>query len=264
MIEKKKFAYETSEQLAKEIISFCKKWGMWQDVAIYTGGKCYTDAPENYRYDGIRGVIVKEEMHPEECTGGLLNGVDGECEWKSFSNPEHFLDMNFDGPLCQLLRHGEYEVKTEKLSEEAKKYICQNDEEILDNAYLNAMDYLENKEGLDSTEFDSYEEYLELAGDLGPDIDKYIFNDSTKEVALKEFVSREEYLDFLEKAVTCKEAELTEWFADEGYMLENKDTYFDAGHIANHILEEFNLILEKYGLYYELGFLWSLTAYRIE
>ena len=32
-----------SEMLAMDIVAFLQKWGMWQYVQIFTGGKCYTD-----------------------------------------------------------------------------------------------------------------------------------------------------------------------------------------------------------------------------
>ncbi|MGN0435420.1 MAG: hypothetical protein ACI4D8_02185 [Wujia sp.] len=256
MIEMNRFTIETSKQLAKDIITFCKKWGMWQDVAIYTGGKCYTDASDDHCYEGISGVIVREELHPEECTKGVIYGVDGECEWKSFSNPEHILDMTFDGTLYQLLRHREYDVKAENLSEDARKYISMHDEEVEDDVFLEAMDYLENREGWDPMEFDSYEEYLEVTGYCEPYYDKNIFNNNEKD-----FATREEYLDFLERAEISKVASLVEWFSDNSSVWESRDTYFDNGKIAGYIISEFSEILKKYGLWYELGFPWSLTAY---
>ena len=44
-----------SEMLAMDIVEFLRKWGMWQDVQIFTGGKCYTDN------DGE--LVVRDERH---------------------------------------------------------------------------------------------------------------------------------------------------------------------------------------------------------
>ena len=38
--------------------------------------------------------------------------------------------------------------------------------------------------------------------------------------------------------------------------------YYNGGTIANHVLHEFGKIFERYGLWYEPGFSWSLTTYR--
>ena len=42
----------------------------------------------------------------------------------------------------------------------------------------------------------------------------------------------------------------------------SSETFFDDGRIAGMIIEEFTGLLEKYGLWYDLGFSWSLTTYR--
>ena len=193
------FSKEQSEQLAMDIISFCKKWGMWQDVQIFTGGKCYTDSKEAANYNGISGVKIRVEANPDERTKGLTQDCDGEWDYKCFSNPEHLLDMTFDGPLCLLLSYGEYEVSTENLSAEAKEYIALNDEEVEDEVIDKALDYLDNGQGWDPIEFDSYEEYLELVEYCEPYYDKRVFNDLPKD-----FSSKEEYKEFLEKAQKSK------------------------------------------------------------
>ena len=39
--------------------------------------------------------------------------------------------------------------------------------------------------------------------------------------------------------------------------------FYDKGRIASMIIQEFSDLLEKYGLWYDLCFSWSLTTYRI-
>jgi hypothetical protein len=65
-----------------------------------------------------------------------------------------------------------------------------------------------------------------------------------------------------------RQAGILEYFDDE--ICEStdskhfdKETFFDNGKIVDMILAEFNKLLEKYGLWYEQGFAWSLTTYRI-
>ena len=38
---KKTMSPEQSENLAYDIILYLQKWGMWKEISIYTGGKCY-------------------------------------------------------------------------------------------------------------------------------------------------------------------------------------------------------------------------------
>ena len=171
-----------SQKLAMEIVEFLRKWGMWKDVQIFTGGKCYTDSKNGE-------LKIRDEVHPEKYTTGLLayedcNGEALHVE-KDFSNPERLLDMTFEGPLYLLLRHHEYEVSVEDVSEEAKHI-------ILPEKYMDEVDDL----------YDGEEEFEE-------------------------------------------------------------ELFFDGGRIANQIFHEFDELLEKYGLRYELCFSWGLTTYRI-
>lgn len=167
MKKKHIFNKETeSERLAMDIVAFLKKWGMWQDVQIFTGGKCYTD--EWGKLD------ISIEEHPEQYLSGLcIYDSNGKAIWEDFSNPERLLDMTFEGSFSLLLRHHEYEVKIKDVSEPVKNIIC------------------------NESEFDS------------------------------------------------------EVFYDNN------------GKIANMIINEFNDLLEEYGLWYDLCFSWSLTTYRI-
>ena len=93
-----------SEMLAMDIVEFLRKWGMWQDVQIFTGGKCYTDN------DGE--LVVRDERHPEKYLEGISHyDCNGNAVWKDLSNPERFLDMTFEGALSLLFITG---ICTEK------------------------------------------------------------------------------------------------------------------------------------------------------
>ncbi|MGN0394530.1 MAG: hypothetical protein ACI4EF_04145 [Coprococcus sp.] len=247
---------QNSEKMALEIVAFLRKWGLWRCVQIFAGGKCYSED------EGTLQISV--EGHPEKYTEGIIGqNCNGESEWKDFSNPERLLDMTFEGPLSLLLRHHEYEVRIRDLSIEAKNIIMRSMPEVEDEVEELMDAYLEGKIGWDPAEYDSYEEWLELnqyceMGELSVGL-------GDVEGGNREFASREEYKQFIFQASAIRENQIREYFEDvlcdsTDY---NDNTFFDDGSIANHIINDFNDLFEKYGLRYELGFSWSLTAYRI-
>jgi hypothetical protein len=248
-----------SEKLAMDIVEFLRKWGMWIDVQFFTGGKCYSDDKGELK--------IKNENHPEKFTKGLSGrDCNGDSTWEDLSNPERLLDMTFEGPLSLLLRHHEYEVCIEDVSDEVKHIIVPEAYEMSDEAFDLMCDYLEGKKGWDPAEYDSYEEWLELNEYC--DMDEFYVNNRAEYTDRIDFSSREEYKDFLMRKASERQAGILEYFDDE--ICEStdskhfdKETFFDNGKIVDMILAEFNKLLEKYGLWYEQGFAWSLTTYRI-
>lgn len=244
-----------SEMLAMDIVEFLRKWGMWQDVQIFTGGKYYTDS------DGE--LVVRDERHPEKYLEGISHyDCNGNTAWKDISNPERFLDMTFEGALSLLLRHHEYEVKIGDVSDEVKRIIVPETDKGFDE-FTNLVDeYLEGKYSWDPAKFDSFEEWLELNQYCDMDLFDYKNYSDGREI---EFSSREEYEDFLMRQAVEREYVAYEYFEDE--ICDEADwgseTFYDNNRIASMIIEEFNNLLEKYGLWYDLCFSWSLTAYRI-
>lgn len=244
------------EQLALEIVAFLRKWGLWKDVQIFTGGKCYLDNNGDLQ--------IRDEIHPEKYTQGIVGkDCNGETEWKDFSNPERLLDMTFEGPLSQLLRYQEYEVCLRDLSDEVRKIILSQNPDVEDKVENYIVEFFEEGQGWDPVEYDSYEEWLELHQYCDPE-EFDASSDATKEDG-KEFSSKEEYEEFLERGAIIREAKLRAFFEDFVFNDEDyeQDTFYDKGEIACHVLNEFDELLEKYGLWYELGFEWSLTTYRI-
>lgn len=255
-MEKSCYDMQNSEKMALEIVSFLRKWGLWRCVQIFTGGKCYSEDEGTLQ--------IRVEGHPEKYTEGIIGqNCNGESEWKDFSNPERLLDMTFEGPLSLLLRHNEYEVRIRDLSIEAKNIIMRSMPEIEDEVEELMDAYLEGKIGWDPAEYDSYEEWLELnqyseMGELSVELGDAAGNN-------REFASKEEYKQFIFRTSAIRENQIREYFEDvlcDGTDY-NDNIFFDDGSIANHIINDFNDIFEKYGLRYELGFSWSLTAYRI-
>jgi hypothetical protein len=118
---------------------------MWQDVQIFTGGKCYTDD---------RGkVAIRNEKHPEKyLVGPTERDCNGGSIWKEFSNPERLLDMTFEGPLSLLLRHHEYEVDTGKVSEEVRRILLPETSEVADEVTDYVSTLLDGQIGWDPTE----------------------------------------------------------------------------------------------------------------
>ena len=115
-------------KLAADIISYCKKWGMWKDTSIFTGGKCYT-------YDEGSVAMGLTEVREEACgnadvekrtSGYVGQDCEGNPIMESYSNPEHLLDMTFEGPLYMLLNNMEYEVDLADVSDEAIAYLKKN------------------------------------------------------------------------------------------------------------------------------------------
>lgn len=249
-----------SEKLALEIVTFLQKWGMWQDVQIFANEKCYTDEQGE--------LVIRNEKHPEKYLEGLT-GTDcnGESVWKDLSNPERLLDISFEGPLSLLLRHHEYEVNIGDVSDEVKRIIVPETTECQDDVVELMDEYLEGKYSWDPAEFDSYEDWLELNQYCDMDLFINKGNEQTSEEI--EFSTREEYEDFLMRHAVERELTIAEYFEDEICDEAEWDTkwaseiFYDSGRIASMIIEEFNKLLEKYGLWYDLCFSWSLTTYRI-
>ena len=256
MDDKHIFNKETdSERLAMDIVTFLQKWGMWQDVQIFTGGKCYTDD---------RGkVAIRNEKHPEKyLVGPIERDCNGGIIWKEFSNPERLLDMTFEGPLSLLLRHHEYEVKIGDVADEVRRIIVPETDECFEEVEELVEEYLEGKYSWDPAEFDSFEEWLELNQYCDMDLFDHKNYSDGREI---EFSSREEYEDFLMYQAVERELIIADYFEDEicDEAEWDLEIFYDNNRIASMIIEEFNNLLEKYGLWYELCFSWSLTTYRV-
>ena len=252
---------EMSEQLAMDIISFCKKWGLWKEVQIFTGGKCYTDINgiDPMEYTKIEeNVYVRSEQDPDSYLSGYIeinsfhidDAGEHTCEYEKrcFSNPEHLLDMTFEGPLYELLNYGELNVWLEDLSDEARKYLLREKMKWDDGA----AEFIDHYCGWDPVEYDSYEDYLELEDP--PEFDYEIFHCS-----MADFESAEEFQEYLFKAAYSREVVLEEYYIEE--EMENAGRYSDHEEAAAYVNNQFHEIFTRYGLWFEMGYKWTLTAY---
>ena len=229
---------------------------MWQDVQIFTGGKCYKDKNGE--------LEMRNEVHPENyLTGSIGIGCDGEIMWKEYSNPERLLDMTFEGPFYRLLQYGEYNVNLKNVSEEVKKMLVHEDDGYQFEIICLVDEFMEGDESWNPVEYDSYEEWLELNN--YDDMSDLFLNAGDIKNIPSDFTSRKEYENFLIKVSAAYEKKAWDYFEKNIYkqMNEEDSSFYGGGKIVGCILEEFNDLLEKYGLRDEPGFSWSLTTYRI-
>lgn len=182
---------------------------------------------------------------------------------KANKYPERLLDMTFEGPLYLLLNYGQHEVRIDDTSEEVRHFIIEETSDFQDKVDELMEEYLEGEIGWDPVEYDSYEEWLQL--NQYYDMNAFNAESKGKDGNRIEFSSREEYEDFILRTATVRGAKIREYFEDVIY--DNTDysheIFFHDGKVPNQIVREFNDLLAKYGLRYELGFPWSLTTYRI-
>ena len=169
--------------LVSDLISFLQKWGLWRDTTVLANGNRYSYSAEKTSiYGGMNYVEFEESINPEDYTTGITDETDcyGNCHpvWKSFANPEHILDMVYEGPLYMVLSHSTYEgVKKSDISLDAWDYIFAHTEILEDYMYekyelaspeeLLAQileDKLDNPDYTvwDPLVFDTWEEYQEF------------------------------------------------------------------------------------------------------
>ena len=280
------------ESLVMELIIFLKKWGLWQDTSIFALGNRYAysaDAGKNYR--GQDRVEFTPNVNPEDYTYGITAERDcnGKYIWKSYSNPEHILDMVFEGALYMLLRCDAYEVKKADLSPEAWNCIWEHIEHtFFFEEYLYDLYDLASVEELyekvmedkfynpDYTEwdplvFDSWEEYQEFFHG-----ESYRDEDEEKGVPnYQRYGTYREYVDDMEYSESMKPEDLEPVWekmlydakrrfmdGDDGETLSIDGS--DLKELSWFLVEEFHGIFERYGLWYDFGFGWSLSCYRSE
>ena len=169
--------------------------------------------------------------------------------------------MTFEGPLSLLLRHHEYEVKIGDVSDEVKHIIVPETDECFEEVEELVEEYLEGKYSWDPAEFDSFEEWLELNQYCDMDLFDHKNYSDGREI---EFSSREEYEDFLMYQAVERELLIADYFEDEicDEAEWDSEIFYDNNRIASMIIKEFDNLLEKYGLWYDLCSSWSLTTYR--
>ena len=273
------------EKMTHEMIRFLQKWGLWQGVSIFANGNRYSySSKKGANYCGISNVTFESDVEPEEAMKGITGqrDKDGKLIWKSFVNPEHILDMVYEGPLYMLLRHDTYEgVKKSDISPDAWEYIFAHTEILEDYMYekyelaspeelLDQIleDRLDNSDytAWDPLVFDTWEEYQEFVNG-----EAYENGEEKLTPAYQRYGTYEEYLAEMEISESLSIEDIkTVW----EQMVSDAKTEFIRGsdmdesgsisipEIAGEIKTEFDNIFDRYGLWYDFGFSWSLTCYR--
>ena len=136
-----------TQLLVSDLICFLQKWGLWHDTTVLANGNRYSySAERTCCYGSLNYVEFEENVNPEDYMRGITEERDclGNLVWRSFSNPEHILDVVYEGPLYMLLTHDTYETRKSEISEEAWEYIFDHTD-ILDDYFVMTFDNLMNK-----------------------------------------------------------------------------------------------------------------------
>lgn len=244
--------YMRYENMVIEIIKFLQKWGLWEGTLIFSDGNMYAYSDDKAdTYNGI--PYVKFEKNVDSTKYTSENG-------KDYSNPEHLFDMVFDSSLHTLLADGDYEVNGSDLSDDAWEEIFQhtyliNDYTADNFEVFDAEDVLErlvfsgdkyDSQIWDTLEFDSWEDYL--AENFG--LENHLNNTSSNGYQI---LSVDDIMPLWEKLSDIAKNEIkSEYQSQRLYLPE----------IRSYVIEQFNKIFEKYGLWYDFGFSWSLSCYK--
>lgn len=274
------------QALESDLIRFLQKWGLWRDTMILASGNRYAYSTERTcRYGDFYYVEFEEDVEPEDYTSGITEerDYDGNPVWRSFSNPEHILDMIYEGPLYMLLAHVTYETRKSEISEEAWEYILDHSDILDDYLYEkyechDAWDLLAKilEDKFDNPDytvwdplvFDTWEEYQEFVNGeayengeekLTPAYQRYgTYEEYLSDMEISESLSIEDIEPVWEQMVSEAKAEFIRKCAvDEAGIITIPE-------IAGYIKSEFDKIFDRYGLWYDFGFSWSLTCYKKE
>ncbi|MCR5214822.1 MAG: hypothetical protein K6E10_10445 [Eubacterium sp.] len=274
---------EKMEELVMELIRFLQKWGLWKDTTILVKGNRYAYVDDaNKVYVGLPCVEFEENIKPEDYTKGITEerDCDGNPIWKSFSNPEHILDMVYEGPLYMLLSYDTYETKKSEISKEAWKEIFEHTDIFENYLYekyecIDASDLLENimEDKFDNPDyslwdplvFDTWEEYQKFVNG-----EAYESGEEKLTPAYQRYGTYEEYLSDMETTISLGIEDIRPIWEE---MVKDAETEFirecqeDADvisipEIEGYIKSQFIEIFDRFGLWYDFGFSWSLTCYK--
>ena len=267
-----------------DLICFLQKWGLWHDTMVLANGNRYSYSAERTSvYEDLNYTEVEHNVNPEDYMRGITEERDclGNPVLRSFSNPEHILDMVYEGPLYMLLTHDTYETRKSEISKDAWEYIFEHTDILDDFLYekyecRDASDLLtkiledrfDNPDytAWDPLVFDTWEEYQEFVNG-----EAYETGEENLTPTYQRYGTYEEYLDDMEiseslsvedvepiwkqMALGAKREFIRECALDEtGIIL--------IPEIVGHIKTEFDKIFDRYGLWYDFGFSWSLTCYK--
>ena len=273
-----------TRSLVSDLISFLQKWGLWSDTTILANGNRYSySADRTCGYGGFNYVEYEENVKPEDYTSGITEEIDSEGNpvWRSYSNPEHILDMVYEGSLYMLLTNDTYETRKSEIPEETWEYIFSHSD-ILNNFLYEKYECIDASELLtrileekfynpdyiawDPLVFDTWEEYQELINGeayetgeekLTPTYQRYgTYEEYLEDMEISESLCVEDVEPMWEQMVKEAKTEIIRGCAA------NESDIISVPEIAGYIKSEFDKIFDRYGLWYDFGFSWSLTSYR--
>lgn len=266
--------WNNMEKMVFEMINFLQDWGLWKDVSIFVGGKRYYDKCGS-AYQCLDDVACEEDINQEDCMKGPVETGDGKMGWSSCANPEHIFDMTYEGPLQMLLAYDEYVPDRKKLSEECRRYILENTDIIEEYIYDNYAvlspeglaqqmweDIFDNSELCywDPLEFDTWEEYQELFG----------AGCGAGGMAVMKFDTYREFCEALDGGIEYFKFHYSdelkrrwEQITEEAQLAFLQENTALPENIRDHVYEAFAAIFEKYGLWHDYCFSWSLTTFRL-
>lgn len=271
------FTPEDIPAMVRELIDYCKKWGLWRDTSVCAGGKRYSYytpklGPANYGpggllegYDDVWVGELSIEGRERLFSSPIYDPDTGSHEFVSFCNPEQLLDMTFEGPLYDLLHQTWYRTELDELSPEGREEVmkllldrssqvrCEAlDTEIREEAMSAVKGLMKRLEGWDPEEFDTCEDYLEFMEQEDP-------------LCLGELPPRAVLNEALELSGDAREDALFKEFVktklSENYLYGL--TIIDCGELEARVYKGFTDIFKRYGLDYDLSTGTTLTAYRI-
>ncbi len=271
------FTPEDIPAIVRELIDYCKKWGLWRDASVVAGGMRYSYytpklGPEFYGpgglLEGCDDVWANELSDVERerlFSAPIYDPNTGGYEFVCLCSPEPLLDMTFEGPLYDLLHQTRYSTELAEMSpeglEEVMKLLLDRSSQVRceagltpdigEEAMSDAKRLMKRLEGWDPEEFDTCEDYLE-------------FTELEDPVCVGELPLRAELREALELSGDAREDALYKAFM----MKKLCDRYFDGptivdyGKLEARVYEGFTDIFDRYGLRYEMCSGTTLTAYR--
>ncbi len=272
------FTPEDIPALVRELIDYCKKWGLWRDASVCAGGRRYSHfTPEpGPAHDGPGGLLEGyDDVWVEELSGEererlfrapIYRRDTGGYEFVCLCNPEQLLDMTYEGPLYDLVRQTWYRVEFDELSPEGQAEVmkllldrssqvrCEAGltPDIREEAISETKRLMKQLEGWDSEEFDTCEDYLE-------------FTEPEDPLCVGELPPRAVLQEALELSGDAREDVLFKAFMEKK-LIENflgGLTIVDCGELESRVYKGFTDIFKRYGLDYDLSTGTTLTAYRI-
>lgn len=268
--------------LAKEVIRFLQKWGLWKDTMIFTcGDRLSYSKDDRDTYEDLCNVRFTENVDPGsymECpVEASESDEDLTLVWRKLMNPEHIFDMVYEGELYNLLNCDE--IDTAALpSETVEELLNATDAiedftimthevngtyEIADQIWEALYDYGQEAEW-DPLEFDTWEEYKEMSdfADDEPEHPDYLFLfDNNEEIER----AREEGKKYLLTEKEDKINAMWEEMKEEARRFYREHPGALKKYVsADTLKEEFSAIFDRCGLWYEYETCWSLSCYRKE